>query len=106
MDILIDRHQGPPPSENEIIQRMREEGLTPHGWSNAPGDTYGWHEHGYQKVLYGVRGRIVSRTAAGDIEPGPGRQDGLPAAHRARGHGRRAGRALHRSAPPARLEPG
>src|ERR1700739_4715090 len=52
MDIVVARHHGPPPSEGEIIACMREDGLTPYGWGNAPGDTYGWHEHHYEKVLY------------------------------------------------------
>ena len=71
MDIRVDRHHGPPPSESEIIARMREEGLTPEGWGNAPGDTYGWHEHSYEKVLYCVRGRIVFHTDTGDADLGP-----------------------------------
>jgi hypothetical protein len=36
------------------------------------GDTCGWHEHGYEKTLYWVRGQIVFRAAGGDIELGPG----------------------------------
>jgi hypothetical protein len=57
---------------------MRAEGLSPHGWGNGPGDAYGWHEHGYEKVLYCVRGRIVFHTAGGDIELGPGDKMVLP----------------------------
>src|SRR5580704_12727088 len=102
----VERHDGTPPGEDEIAARMRAEGLSPHGWGNGPGDTYGWHEHGYEKVLYCVRGRVVFHTAGGDIELGPGDKMVLPAAHRARGNGRPGGCALHRSAPPARLEPG
>ena len=68
---VVERHQGAPPGEQEIAARMRGEGLTPHGWGNGPGDSYGWHEHGYEKVLYCVRGRIVFHTASGDIELGP-----------------------------------
>jgi hypothetical protein len=52
MCIVVDRHQGPPPGEDDIIAMMRAEGLAPHAWGNAPGDTYGWHERGYEKVLY------------------------------------------------------
>ena len=36
------------------------------------GDTRGWHEHGYEKMLYCVRGQIVFRAAGGGIELGPG----------------------------------
>jgi len=80
---------------------MRAEGLSPHGWGNGPGDTYGWHGHGYEKVLYCVRGRIVFCTGGGDIELGPGDKDGPPAARPAGGNGRRGSRPPHRSAPPA-----
>ena len=38
MDIVIDRHHGAPLTEEEIITHMHEEGLTPHGWGNAPGE--------------------------------------------------------------------
>jgi hypothetical protein len=68
---VVERHDGAPPGEEEIAARMRAEGLTPHGWGNGPGDTYGWHEHGYEKVLYCVRGQIVFHTAS---KPGPVRQ--------------------------------
>jgi len=78
MDIAVDRHHGAPPSEDEIIVRMREESLTPHGWGNAPGDTYSWHEHGYEKMLYCVRGRIVFHTDTGNAELGPGDRLVLP----------------------------
>ena len=78
MDIVIDRHHGAPLTEEEIITHMHEEGLTPHGWGNAPGDTYGWHEHGYEKVLYCVRGRIVFHTDRGDADLGPGDRLVLP----------------------------
>ena len=75
---VVERHEGAPPGEQEIAARMRGEGLTPHGWGNGPGDTYGWHEHGYEKVLYCVRGQIVFHTASGDIELGPGDRMVLP----------------------------
>jgi cupin superfamily acireductone dioxygenase involved in methionine salvage len=37
---------------------MKQDGLTPYAWSNAPGDYYAPHVHGYEKVLYCVRGSI------------------------------------------------
>ena len=77
-DAAVERHDGTPPGEDEIAARMRAEGLSPHGWGNGPGDIYGWHEHGYEKVLYCVRGRIVFHTAGGDIELGPGDKMVLP----------------------------
>jgi quercetin dioxygenase-like cupin family protein len=77
-DAAAGRHDGAPPGEEEIAGRMRAEGLSPYGWGNGPGDTYGWHEHGCEKVLYCVRGRIVFCTAGGDIELGPGDKMVLP----------------------------
>jgi quercetin dioxygenase-like cupin family protein len=72
MGVAVDRHSGPPPGEDELAGRLRAEGLSPHGWGNAPGDTYGWHQHDYEKVLYCVRGRIVFHTDEGDADLGPG----------------------------------
>ncbi len=58
MAVVVDRHQGPAVGEQELVARMRADGLDPRGWGNGPGDTYGWHEHSYEKVLYCVRGLI------------------------------------------------
>ena len=63
---------GPPPDRAAIEDRFRAEGLSPHGWGNAPGDRYGNHEHGYHKVLYCLSGSIVFHTAEGDVELHPG----------------------------------
>jgi len=64
-DTAIERHDGTPPGEDQIAARMRAEGLSPHGWGNGPGDTYGWHEHGYEKVLYcGAAGSCSASPAA------------------------------------------
>ena len=60
------------PDRAAIEGRFRDEGLSPHGWGNAPGDRYGAHSHGYHKVLYCVSGGIVFHTSDGDIELGPG----------------------------------
>lgn len=38
--------------------RLLEEGLDPGAWSNGPGDRYGAHEHGYDKVIVVVAGSI------------------------------------------------
>lgn len=69
-------------SEDAIIEAFAREGLSPHGWSNAPGDVYGAHSHPYHKVLFCLRGSITFRIVddgrkvelfAGDrldIEPG------------------------------------
>jgi quercetin dioxygenase-like cupin family protein len=42
------------------------EGLSPHEWSNGPGDVYGWHAHDFHKVLVCVRGSLVFHTRDGD----------------------------------------
>ena len=76
-DAAVERYEGTPPGD-EIAARMRAEGLSPHGWGNGPGDTYGWHEHCYEKLLYCVRGQIVFHTAAGDSDLSPGDKMVLP----------------------------
>lgn len=38
---------------------MADEGLAPYAWSNGAGDTYAAHMHGYNKVIYVVRGSIT-----------------------------------------------
>ncbi len=55
-----------------------DEGVIPHSWSNVPGDTYGWHSHGYHKVLFCVRGSIVFHTRDGDHELESGDRLDLP----------------------------
>jgi quercetin dioxygenase-like cupin family protein len=47
-----------PPSEPAIRRLLDAEGLKPDAWSNAPGDEYPAHSHGYDKVIYVVRGSI------------------------------------------------
>jgi quercetin dioxygenase-like cupin family protein len=47
-----------PPGEEELLSRMRQEGLSPYRWSNGPGDTYTVHSHSYEKVLYCAQGSI------------------------------------------------
>jgi uncharacterized protein YjlB len=39
--------------------RLRDEGLVASPWSNGPGDRYGAHEHGYDKVIVVERGSIA-----------------------------------------------
>jgi quercetin dioxygenase-like cupin family protein len=46
---------------------FRAEGLTPHEWSNGPGDRYGWHAHRYRKVLICVDGSITFHLRDGDV---------------------------------------
>ena len=48
-----------PPTREELWQRMVAEGLSPYSWSNGPHDVYAEHTHGYDKVIYVVRGSIT-----------------------------------------------
>ena len=47
-------------------------------WSNAPGDTYGWHAHAYRKVLRCVRGSIVFHLRDRDVELRTGDELDIP----------------------------
>ncbi len=42
----------------ELRDRLEGEGLDPGAWSNGPGDRYGAHDHGYDKVIVVVAGSI------------------------------------------------
>ncbi len=46
------------PDETGLRRQLQQRGLAPYSWSNRPGDTYAVHSHGYQKVLYCIRGSI------------------------------------------------
>ena len=72
MAASVRRGQGAERSREEVHAAMRAEGLVPRGWSNPPGDRYGWHRHEYHKVLYCLSGSIVFHTAEGDVELRPG----------------------------------
>ncbi|HYM16425.1 MAG TPA: cupin domain-containing protein [Dehalococcoidia bacterium] len=65
-----------PLDETAVTTALTREGLRASGWSNAPGDAYGAHSHGYDKVLYCVRGSIVFRL------PGTGEEFELRAGDR------------------------
>jgi uncharacterized protein YjlB len=43
----------------DVAARLRAEGLDPSAWSNGPGDRYGAHEHGYDKVIAVESGSIT-----------------------------------------------
>lgn len=45
-------------ADADLVARLRAEGLDPGAWSNGPGDVYGAHAHGYDKVLVCARGSI------------------------------------------------
>src|ERR671933_451222 len=68
MTARLTRWDGPAPDRTEIEGRFKDEGLSSHGWGNAPGDTYSRHAHEYHKVLYCVSGSIVFHTDDGDVE--------------------------------------
>jgi quercetin dioxygenase-like cupin family protein len=66
-------NRGPAPSRDELERRFQGDGLSePRWWSNAPGDTYGWHQHPYHKVLFCSQGSIVFHTREGEVELYPG----------------------------------
>lgn len=46
-------------TEATIQKMLAEEGLNPYKWSNRPGDVYSAHSHGYNKVIYVVKGSIT-----------------------------------------------
>jgi quercetin dioxygenase-like cupin family protein len=48
-----------PPTESGIRSILAQENLRPYAWGNNPGDTYQAHTHGYDKVIYVVRGSIT-----------------------------------------------
>jgi quercetin dioxygenase-like cupin family protein len=61
--------QGEAPSREELERRFRDEGLSEvRWWSNGPGDTFGWHDHPFHKVLFCSEGSIVFHTHDGDVE--------------------------------------
>lgn len=73
MVATVQRWEGRPPGPGELEERLRAEGLSPHGWSNGPGDTYDWHAHGYHKVLYCVSGSVTFHLRdQDDVQLGPG----------------------------------
>ena len=65
----------------DIVDRLRADGLDPSGWSNGPGDRYAAHDHAYDKVIAVERGSIrfgLPATAAG-VELTTGDRLELPA---------------------------
>jgi len=47
------------PSAASVAQRLRDEGVEPHAWSNGPHDRYGVHSHTYTKLLMCAAGSIT-----------------------------------------------
>ncbi len=50
----------------DIERAMRDAGLSPRTFRNAPGDTYGRHAHDRHKILFCVVGGITFHTDDGD----------------------------------------
>jgi quercetin dioxygenase-like cupin family protein len=61
-------------NEQAVLDAFARESLSPHRWSNGPGDVYAPHTHGYHKVLFCLRGSIVftltDTTERFDLHPG------------------------------------
>ena len=72
MGARMEKAQGGAPGTADVERRFRDDGLSPRSWGNGPGDRYGWHSHGYHKVLYCTGGGIVFHTHDGDFDLGPG----------------------------------
>jgi hypothetical protein len=87
-DAAVGRHEGASPGQGEIAAWMRAEGLSPHGWGNGLGDTYGWHEHGYEKVLYCGAGRSSGQVRRAWNRPLATGATGPPTQSRPSGPGR------------------
>jgi mannose-6-phosphate isomerase-like protein (cupin superfamily) len=63
------RTEGVVTGRDEAVRVFADERLSaPRFWSNGPGDTYGWHSHGYHKVLFCLEGSITFHTSEGDVE--------------------------------------
>ena len=66
-------------TEHALRELFDGEGLSPHAWSNGPGDTYPTHTHRYDKVLGCVAGSITFHTPDGDFVLSAGDRFDLPA---------------------------
>ena len=68
----------------DVAVRLRGEGLDPSPWSNGPGDRYGAHEHGYDKVIAVESGSIAFGlpSAGRSVELAAGDRLELPAGTR------------------------
>jgi hypothetical protein len=52
----------------DALEVFAKEGCSsPRPWSNAPGDAYGRHTHGYHKVLFCLEGSITFHLGDGDV---------------------------------------
>lgn len=64
----------------DLDARLRAEGLSASPWSNGPGDRYGAHDHGYDKVIVVAAGSIAFGLPDGrSVELAAGDRLELPA---------------------------
>ena len=81
MEFKVYRWEKPaPPTESQLLQLYRQEGLSPYAWSNGPYDDYAAHAHAYHKIIYVARGSItwVLPQSGQEIETFPGDRLDLP----------------------------
>jgi hypothetical protein len=72
---------GERPNAATVGRFLRAAGVEPYPWSNAPGDRYAPHEHGYTKLLMCAAGSITFLLADGaEVELRPGEGFMLPPA--------------------------
>ena len=62
-----------------LRERLIAEGLDPGAWSNGPGERYGSHDHGYDKVIVVAAGSIRFGLADGPVDLEAGDRLELPA---------------------------
>jgi uncharacterized protein YjlB len=62
-----------------LRERLIAEGLDPGAWSNGPGDRYGSHDHGYDKVIVVAAGSIRFGLPDGPVDLETGDRLELPA---------------------------
>ncbi len=62
-----------------LRERLIGEGLDPGSWSNGPGDRYGSHRHGYDKVIVVASGSITFGAAGTPVPLAAGDRLVLPA---------------------------
>jgi quercetin dioxygenase-like cupin family protein len=64
------------PGTDTVAAHLRQAGVEPYAWSNAPGDRYPVHEHGYTKLLMCAAGSIIFLVGPDaspvELQPGDG----------------------------------
>ncbi|MGH2358060.1 MAG: cupin domain-containing protein [Candidatus Limnocylindria bacterium] len=67
----LEWHGADEPDASSVGRRLQEEGVEPYAWSNAPGDRYAEHSHGYTKLLMCAAGSItfLVRAVGADAVP-------------------------------------